>query len=47
MLSLLINAVILLLNCLVLIHPIQWTIANPVGAERPAKRQKKSSYMSA
>ena len=29
-----------------LIHPIQWTIANPVGADRPAKRQKKSSYMS-
>ena len=30
-----------------LIHPIQWTIANPVGADRPAKRQKKSSYMGA
>ena len=30
-----------------LIHPIQWTFANPVGADRPAKRQKKSSYMSA
>ena len=30
-----------------LIHPIQWTIANPVGADRPAKRQKKSPYMSA
>ena len=26
-----------------LIHPIQWTIANPVGADRPAKRQKKTS----
>ena len=30
-----------------LIHPIQWTIALPVGADRPAKRQKKSPYMSA
>ena len=35
------------LNFHKLIHPIQWTIANPVGADRPAKRQKKSSYMSA
>ena len=26
-----------------LILPIQWTIANPVGADRPAKRQKKTS----
>ena len=26
-----------------LIHPIQWTIAYPVGADRPAKRQKKTS----
>ena len=26
-----------------LIHPIQWTIANPVGTDRPAKRQKKTS----
>ena len=26
-----------------LMHPIQWTIANPVGADRPAKRQKKTS----
>ena len=26
-----------------LIHPIHWTIANPVGADRPAKRQKKTS----
>ena len=26
-----------------LIHPIQWTMANPVGADRPAKRQKKTS----
>ena len=24
-----------------LIHPIQWTIAYPVGADRPAKHQKK------
>ena len=30
-----------------LIRPIQWTIAYPVGADRPAKRQKKSPYMSA
>ena len=29
-----------------LIHPIQWTIANPVGAERPATRQKKTSCVS-
>ena len=26
-----------------LIHPIQWTIALPVGATGPAKRQKKTS----
>ena len=26
-----------------LILPIQWTIANPVGTDRPAKRQKKTS----
>ena len=26
-----------------LIHPIQWTIALPVGATGPAKRQKKKS----
>ena len=26
-----------------LIHPIQWTIALPVGATSPAKRQKKTS----
>ena len=26
-----------------LIHPIQWTIANPVGADWPAKCQKKTS----
>ena len=26
-----------------LIHPIQWTIALPVGATDPAKRQKKTS----
>ena len=38
-----------LLNCafmfvyfIALIHPIQWTIALPVGATGPAKRQKKS-----
>ena len=29
-----------------LIHPIQWTIANPVGADRPAKHQKKTSCVS-
>ena len=29
-----------------LIHPIQWTIAKPVGADRPAKRQKKMSCVS-
>ena len=29
------------------IHPIQWTIVNLVGADRPDKRQKKSAYMSA
>ena len=29
-----------------LIHPIQWRIANPVGADRPAKRQKKTSCVS-
>ena len=29
-----------------LIHPIQWTIDNPVGADRPAKRQKKTSCVS-
>ena len=35
-------------NCLfiALIHPIQWTIAYPVGADRPAKRQKKTSCVS-
>ena len=26
-----------------LIHPIQWTIALPVGVTGPAKRQKKTS----
>ena len=30
-------------NFIALIHPIQWTIANSVGADRPAKRQKKTS----
>ena len=29
-----------------LIHPIQWTIVYPVGADRPAKRQKKTSCVS-
>ena len=29
-----------------LIHSIQWTIANPVGADRPTKRQKKTSCVS-
>ena len=29
-----------------LIQPIQWTIAYPVGADRPAKRQKKTSCVS-
>ena len=32
-----------LYNFIALIHPIQWTIAYPVGADRPAKRQKKTS----
>ena len=31
------------LNFIALIHPIQWTIALPVGATGPAKRQKKTS----
>ena len=30
------------INFIALIHPIQWTIALPVGATGPAKRQKKS-----
>ena len=29
-----------------LIHPSQWTIANPVGIDRPAKRQKKMPCVS-
>ena len=29
-----------------LMHPIQWTIAYPVGVDRPAKRQKKTSCVS-
>ena len=29
-----------------LIHPIQWTIANPVGADRSAKCQEKTSSVS-
>ena len=31
---------------IVLIHPIQWTNATPVGADWPAKRQKKTSCVS-
>ena len=31
------------LDFIALIHPIQWTIALPVGATSPAKRQKKTS----
>ena len=34
------------IDFIALIHPIQWTIANPVGADRPAKRQKKTSCVS-
>ena len=34
------------LHFIALIHPIQWTIAYPVGADRPAKRQKKTSCVS-
>ena len=30
-------------NFIALIHPIQWTIALPVGVTGPAKRQKKTS----
>ena len=35
-------------NCIfiALIHPIQWTNAYSVGADRPAKRQKKTSCVS-
>ena len=35
-------------NCIfiALIHPIQWPIAKPVGVDRPAKRQKKTSCVS-
>ena len=29
-----------------LIHPIHWTIANPVSIDRPAKHQKKTSCLS-
>ena len=32
-----------LIHFIALIHPIQWTIALPVGATGPAKRQKKTS----
>ena len=31
------------IHFIALIHPIQWTIALPVGATGPAKRQKKTS----
>ena len=34
------------IHFIALIHPIQWTIANSVGADRPAKRQKKTSCVS-
>ena len=34
------------IDFIALIHPIQWTIAYPVGADRPAKRQKKTSCVS-
>ena len=37
---------LLYLLFIALILPIQWTIANPVGAARPAKRQKKTSCVS-
>ena len=43
MLAILISLSHLKLHFIALIHPIQWTIANPVGTDRPAKRQKKSS----
>ena len=34
-------------NCFIaLIHPVQWTIANPVHTYWPAKQQKKSSCVS-
>ena len=33
-------------NFIALIQPIQSTIANPVGADQPAKRQKKTSCVS-
>ena len=36
---------VLFLVFIALIHPIQWTIALPVGATGPAKRQKKTSCM--
>ena len=35
-----------ILYFIALIHPIQWTIAYPVGADRPVKRQKKTSCVS-
>ena len=37
---------LLAFHFIALIHPIQWTIAKPVGADRPAKRQKKTSCVS-
>ena len=33
-------------NFIALIHPIQWTIAIPVGVDWPAKHQKKTSCVS-
>ena len=38
--------IILLTHFIALIHPIQWTIAYPVSADRPVKRQKKTSCVS-
>ena len=38
-----VDAMYLKYHFIALIHPIQWTIAKPVGADRPAKRQKKTS----
>ena len=35
-----------IISFIALIHPIQWTIANPVGTDRPAKCQKKTSRVS-
>ena len=41
-----IRLIVQLQSFIALIHPIQWTIAYPVGADRPAKRQKKTSCVS-